>query len=268
VERTRWTAVHVALMAAAVLGASAGTAEAKNYCCWRIDVTVAGNLHVDATGQGKNSVSGTFDRTWRWQARELMFYHQRGIRKRSLNQFETRTSYIRGRRRFEAGERSNQTYTDTSDPPQTTAFPPCRYERSVPWRAVSPPMFSLDVWTLGGGSTLSVRSVGPDYEGGCDNSVPHHTAVEAYELRGGGCRPYDLWDMFTVDSGGCMPLRKLRRTKDWSTTFERTKTETLNEDDPRFTQTYTSRVSRITRFTWFPRDGLQAELNRLNALKG
>jgi hypothetical protein len=270
VARMRRTAAHVAVMAAA-LGASAATAEAKNYCCWRVDVSVAGNVHVDATGQGKNSVSGTFDKTWQWQARELVLYHQRGIRERSLQRLQTRSGReIPGRRRFEGSERSNQTYTDTSDPPQTIPFPPCRYAKSFPWRATSQPMILLDVWGLLGETIMLVRSIysgAGDYQGACDNSVPAHGSESAYTLEHEGGRPYSVWDMFTVDLGSYITVGKLRRTRDWVTTAERTKTETLNRDDPRFTQTYTTNIRRVARFTWFPRDRLRAEFNRLNALR-
>lgn len=260
--------VRMAVVVATLVGASA-TAEAKDYCCWRIDINVAGNVHVDATGEGKNSVSGTFDRTWRWQARELMFYHQRGIRNKGLSRLLTRSGReIRGRRRFDAGERSNQSYTDTSDPPQRIDFPPCRYARSFPWRPTPQTMIQLDVWGLLGETGIFVRSIysgASDYQGYCDNSVPAHGPEGGYVIELDGGR-YDVWDIFTVSSGGNTGTGKLRKTKDFSRTFERTKTETLNRDDPRFTQTYTASISRLIRFTWFPRDRLRAEFDRLNAL--
>jgi hypothetical protein len=268
-------AIAVAVVAAALLGAYAATAEAKDYCCWRVDVSVAGNVHVDAQGEGKNSVSGTFDRTWNWQARELMLYFQRSIRHRGLAQLLTRdSSTIRGKRRWRASERSDQSYVDTSDPPQQIAYPPCRYAKSFPWRSDVQQFTFLESYSRGlfgeRGYFLTVRSIygGGDYEGPCDNSVPNHSAEEEYtseRLSEPANAPLTRWSIFTVDGGGIHPPR-LRKTKDFSITLERTKTETLNEDDPRFKQTYAASIRRVARFTWFPRDRLQQERNRLDAL--
>jgi hypothetical protein len=273
--------LSLAVGVAALAVAPASEALAKEVCCYRVHVNTSNQLHVEDHGGTKpGAQNGTYDVSSQWAVRELMIFNTKRYGDAHFNRVRTRNqNSVPGAARFEGSESSSQSYIDSNG--NRVDYPPCRFSQSVPWRRT------------GGAGNVNLFRAGPDaypyfvtnggtvardYPG-CDNTAPYFGASSgwAYPHRDphGGVSAYpgdSYWDAFgstirtahTPDTIGPI-FKKLKKMKDQVVTFEPpSQTGTSQLVGP---HTYTVTHRTVIRFSWFPYDRLQKELNELNGLK-
>jgi hypothetical protein len=276
--RMRGGRIALAAAVALVLVPAGGASAAKQtelHCCWRVDVNASGSLHAVWENTGEpGGVNGTYDLSWDWEARELVAYD---ARRSALaldwiykgNDPGKPYAVPHGKTRFHGSESSRQSRNDSNGQP--VPFDPCRYEFDRPWlrHEIVRPAVALD---RAGGETFLGMSAGlaDEYEGACNNHVPFYTASSVFRT---GILHRSSWDAFTASisarhTSPDLNRDKLKKTKDRVFTFEKSvdlppPDET---DDPRFDHTGTATARIVTRFSWFPYDRLQKQLNELDAL--
>lgn len=258
------SSLAVAIAALAVVPAKA---MAKEICCYRVHVNTSNAIqHEDQGGSGAGAQNGTYSMSTQWEVRELMSYETKGPD--DISPVITRNGrQVQGRGKFKGSESSEQWYMDTSNPPMRVNYPPCRYVTDVPWRRgsdffASPGLFYFTILTVGS----------PEWPL-CDNTSPHLSPLTQWYHPGGGATASGSDDSYweadetTVNTYHFEPsnkVRKLSKMKDLKFMFE-PPTITETSQQPPYTATITHRT--VIRFTWFPYDRLQKELNELNGLK-
>jgi hypothetical protein len=269
--RSRAHLIGVAVVGLAV--AMPAQAAAKEVCCYRVHANSSNTIqHADQGGSGAGAQNGTYELSSQSESRELMSYDPKGYGVDFLARVMTRNQReVRGRAKFRGSERSDQWYMDSSTtPPTRVDYPPCRYAKDVPWRTTGSPAVSL--YGGGGGRLDHFGGAAGFTQGSCDNTSPNIGANQWYHPGGGSTSstPYDsVWDASYVSfllahTRGLFNHRKLKKLKDQVVKFE-PPTITETSQQPPYTATVTHRT--VIRFTWFPYDRLQKELNELNALK-
>jgi hypothetical protein len=268
----RRVGLSLAVAIAALAVGPASEAVAKEVCCYRVDATTSNAIqHEDQGGSGAGAQNGTYALSARSESRELMSYDPKGYGVDFLARVMTRNQReVPGMTKSTAGERSDQWYMDpTTTPPTRVDYPPCRYTRNEPWQRRRGPAVSL----YGGPPGRLDHSGGPArYIGNCDNTSPGIGAGSQWYHPGGGSTastPHDtVWDMFhtsiLVSHATGFNRRRLKKMKDQVVKFE-PPTITETSQQPAYTVTVTHRT--VIRFTWFPYDRLQKELNELTGLK-
>jgi hypothetical protein len=277
--RSRAHLIGIAVVGLAV--AMPAQAAAKEVCCYRVHANTSNQVHVeDHGGTGPGAQNGTYDLNTQWEVRELVIYNPKRYGDAFFNPVPTRNQReIPGMAKFKGSESSSQSFMDGStSPPTRVDYPPCRYAKDVPWhRADNFLGVSLER-SSEGPVFVTVSDVGAaEYEGACDNTAPFYGHLSGWgwdyldsdpEIERGD----SYWDALgsrikTFHTTRRAPgvFKKLKKMKDQVVTFEPpTLTATSQIANP---HTYTVTHRTVIRFTWFPYDRLQKELNELNALK-
>jgi hypothetical protein len=274
----RRVGLSLAVAIAALAVGPASEAVAKEVCCYRVHVNTSNTIHVEDQGGTKpGAQNGTYDLSSTWAVRELVIFNPKRYGDAYFNPVQTRRQKeVAGMAKFKGSESSSQSYIDNDG--RRVDYPPCRYSKDVPWHRVDNFL----------GVVLYRGSVGPyfqtlsdvgasEYEGACDNTAPFYGHLSSW----GWEPPFDsnpelegeesYWDALgsnirTFDTPGRdRVFKKLKKMKDEVVTFEPpTLTATSQLVGPH-TLTVTHRT--VIRFSWFPYDRLQKELNELNGLK-
>jgi hypothetical protein len=267
----RRVGLSLAVGIAALAIGPASQAVAKKVCCFRVHVNTSNAIqHEDQGGSGAGAQNGTYSMSTQWKVRELMIYDGKD-RGGFLDPVMTRNGrQVRGRTAFKGSESSDQWYMDASTtPPTRVDYPPCRYAKDVPWRRGG----EVRLYISGDARYFVILSGTPEFGAYCDNTSPHLSPISQWYHPGGGATASgendSYWDAFVtnINTFHVQPfnkIHKLAKRKDLVLKFE-PPTITETSQQPAYTATITHRT--VIRFTWFPKDRLQKELNELNALK-
>jgi hypothetical protein len=256
-----------------------GQAAAKEICCYRVHANTSNQLHVeDHGGTGAGAQNGTYDLSSTWAVRELVVYNPKRYGDSWFNPVRTRNQReVRGMAKFKGSESSSQWFMDGSTtPPTRMDYPPCRYAKDVPWHRVDNFLGVVLERGVDGPHFRTLSDVGAgEYEGACDNTAPFYGHLSGWGAPGSDGEIDELdsyWDALgstirTFHTTGRFPagFKKLKKMKDQVVTFEPpTITATSQVANP---HTYTVAHRTVIRFSWFPPDRLQKELNELNGLR-
>jgi hypothetical protein len=267
--RSRGPLIGIAVVGLAM--ALPAQAAAKRVCCYRVHVNTSNAIqHEDQGGTSAGAQNGTYSMSAQWEVRELMSYDGKD-RLGFLDPVMTRNGReVRGRGRFKGSESSEQWYMDASTtPPTRVDYPPCRYAKDVPWRRGG----EVRMHISGGPRFIVVIAGTSEFGAFCDNTSPHLSPLHQWYHPGGGATASgsddSSWDatLTNINTFHVTPfdkITKLAKRKDLVLTFE-PPTITETSQSPAYTATITHRT--VIRFTWFPYDRLQKELNELNGLK-
>jgi hypothetical protein len=253
-----------------------GQAAAKDVCCFRVHVNTSNQLHVeDHGGTGPGARNGTYDLNTQWAVRELVVYDPKRFGDSYFNPVQTRQQKeVPGRVKFKGSESSSQWYMDGTT---RVDHPPCSYAKDVPWHRAGNFLGVVLERGTDGNVFRTYSDVGTtNYEGACDNTAPYYSALTGWGYPGSDGEIDDgdsYWDavgssirtIHTSERFDLKGYKKLKKMKDQVVTFEPpTITATSQVANP---HTYTVTHRTVIRFTWFPYDRLQKELNELGELK-
>jgi hypothetical protein len=256
----------------------ASEAAAKEFCCYRVHVNTSNTVFVEDTGgTSAGAQNGTFFLSSKWAVRELLKFNPKRYGDAFFNRVTTRNGReVRGKAKFEGSERSDQWFMDGStSPPTRRDYPPCRYAFDTPWRRVkSAPRVTADR----SGQFIYFRTfsdvAAAEYAGACDNTAPFYG-----HLSGWGFPSSDgeidtsegdsYWDAVgssvrVLHTSG-RELRHLKKLKDRRYAFEPAPISATSDVANPHSFAVTHRT--VIRFSWFPRDRLQKEMNELDGLK-
>ena len=268
------------LLVAGIVGLLAvalpGQAVAKEFCCYRVHVNTGTTIHVDYNGgTGGGAQNGTYDLSSKWAVRELLKFDPKRYGDAFFNRVTTRDGReVRGKVKFRGSESSEQ-WRMVGSPPARQDYPRCDYLKDVPWhRVTSAPRVTADR----SGAYVYFRTysdVGAsDYTGACDNIAPYygHLTGWGYPSSDGTIETSEgdsYWDALgssiRVLHTSLRELRHLKKLEDQRAAFEPTAISATS--DVANPHTFTATHRTVIKFTWFPYDRLQKEMNELDALK-